>query len=196
MAIITIPTIVATGSSMRLIRGDVPLEFLSGATGVVQGSKAIWTINFPIKPLKIADARAWTAALVQLAKPANQFEITPPGWIRGSAWAGGTVVDGSGQLGLSLNTYSVAANTQLIGMTGDFFEVNGELKMLIADATTNATGFTTLNFEPALRNSPSSATAVDLLTPQLTARLMASVAEWSIEVGGFHRMTFDAVEYF
>ena len=53
MAIITIPTVTASGATMRLIRGDSSLEFFGGSTVAVQSTKALWAVSFPLAAQKI-----------------------------------------------------------------------------------------------------------------------------------------------
>ena len=201
MAIITLPTITAIGATMRLIRSDITLQTFSGASFVVQNTSAVWALSFPLNIKRLDEARAWQAALVQLAKPANQFEVTPPGWVNGLNYNGPQPgVNGASQLGLSLACDSVGLNSP-IALKGDFIEIEstGELKMLTEDATSDGTGNVTFYFEPAIRVAPTDGTAVwvgGAVEPQVTMRLVTPVSEWSTSMPDFINMSFDAIEHF
>ena len=54
---------------------------------------------------------------------------------------------------------------------GDYFEVNGELKQLAADAVTDVGGNVTLDFEPPLRTAPANAAPIEVIAPKATFML-------------------------
>lgn len=199
MATITLPSIGARNVQMRLVRGDQWLEFFGGAGVAIQSTKALWAMSFQLKPYRQSDARAWQAALVQLAKLGNTFQITPPAWQRGTSYAGATpLVAGASQLGLSLNCDGVTAST-LIGKAGDYIEIPTtppEMKMLTADATSDGFGAVTFNFEPALRTSPPDNGSLDIVTPIVVMRLVDPEAVWNIDLDDFYGMTINAIESF
>lgn len=179
-----------------MIRGDQALEFFSGAAVIVQSTKAIWVLSFPLRVQKLTAARLWWAATVQLAKLANQFEVYPPGWEQGAGYTGATpLVQGAAQLGTSL-VCDGAANNDLVLMAGDPFDVNGEFKVATADANSDGTGNVTINFEPALRASPPNNDPVEVKTPVCIMRMVSPVATISAALPDRINMSFDAVEHF
>lgn len=195
MAIITLPTISAQGADLHLIRDDQALEFYGGSQAIIQNTKALWAFSFPVAPKRIAQARAWSAALVQLSKLSNTFVITPPGWVQGANYGGAVpLVVGGSQLGLSLDCDNVSISTA-IALAGDFISVNGEMKKLTAAATSNGAGLVTFNFEPALRNSPSNNAEVEVIAPVVTMRMLQSRYDESVNLSGFHNFTVDAIEF-
>lgn len=180
----------------QLARGDQALEFFDGGSVIVQGTKAVWLLSFPLVTQRISDTRAWWAALVQLAKLGNQFKAFPPGWQQGAGYTGADpLVAGSGQLGLSLNCDG-AANNDTVGLAGDPIEVNTEVKVLTQDATSNGSGLVTFDFEPALRDSPANNAVVDVKTPKITLRLLTPQATVTGRIPDFFNITIDAVEHF
>jgi hypothetical protein len=194
MALITIPTIPAQGVQFQLIRGDTPLEFFGGGEVIVQSTKAVWALNFPLKPQDISTARDWWAALVQLSKLTNTFEVYPPGWQQGAGYGGSNpLVQGGSQLGTSL-IVDGASNNTTIGLAGDGFDVNGEFKVLTSNATTNGTGVVTLQFEPALRQSPANNAPVNIKTPTCIMRLASPVASISGRPPALFTTTVNAIE--
>lgn len=195
MALITTPAVHATAMQLQLVRGDTAIEFLDGSAAIAQSTKALWQLSYPIKPLRLADARPWAAALVQLSKLGNTFEVYPPAWIQGAGYAGAAPeVIGSAQLGLSLNCDTAGISTT-VALAGDFITVNGETKMLTVDAVSNGTGLVTFTFEPALRASPADNATVNVLTPTITMRLITPAALVAARLGNFYDVTIEAIEH-
>lgn len=105
-------------------------------------------------------------------------------------------VFGASQTGKSLVTQNWTPSTTVL-KTGDFFSVNGELKMMTADATSDSSGYATLNFVPPLRSSPANLAAIDFSSPQGTFMLTGDTSEWSVMEGNlFADFVIDAVEVF
>ncbi len=196
MALITIPSVPANSIEMFLVRRGVALEGLSGAEVFVDPPGTRWGLNFTLKPLSIADAREWQAALIQLAKLNNSFEITPPGWLSGTGYAGANpLVNGASQAGLSLICDGASFSTA-ISSKGDYISFNNELKMLTAAASTDGAGNVTFPFEPAMRAAPSDGATVNVKTPVLTARLLSPKASWAIKLGDIYGFQVQAVEVY
>jgi hypothetical protein len=201
MAVITIPTLNAASLEMSLVRADSALEFISGAEVIVQAQKAVWAVSFPLRPMKKEIARPWKAALSQLSKLANTFQITPPDYEGPSNGYLGTQpkVKGASQLGLTLVCDVVSTASTTIGLVGDYFTVNGEFKILTANAITASGGSpnqVTLEFEPALRKAPADNALVEMINPLLTLRLFQSVGAWATTPAAFYSITVNAVESF
>lgn len=198
MAIVTIPTVCASGAVLSLIRGDATQEYMDGSSGTIASTKAVWSLTFPMAPQRAADAKAWQAALMRLSTPVNQFKITPPGWQNGVNYTGvdGSVV-GVGQYGLTLSIDGLPTSTA-IAKAGDFIEIadTGEVKMLTQDATTDGAGAITLAFEPFIRVAPGDNTAVIFDTPQITMRLLTPQASWSMMLPNFVNMNINAIEHY
>lgn len=198
MAIITIPAITASSMNFRLARGDNTLEFFDGGVVAIQSTKAIWVLSFPLVTQKLSDAstRLWWSALVQLAKPANQFKVYPPAWQQGAGYTGADpLVAGAGQLGLSLVCDGAAAS-ETVALEGDPIEVNTEFKILTTDAISDGSGNVTFDFEPALRVAPGNNAVVDVKTPEITMRMVTPSASISARLPEFFDINIDAIEHF
>lgn len=195
MGVITMPTISAASLTMGIGRGDVAMELFGGADIIMSSTKAAWFMQFPLRTYGLADTRAWRSVLAQLTKLDNYFQIPPPDWSGNGAGfvATNPTVDGGGQLGTTLNvTCSVLSTT--IALNGDYFSVNGEFKVLTADATTDGSGDVTLAFEPALRSSPSNGASVEIKTPVINLRLRDPKASWAVRPPALYNITVDCVE--
>jgi len=197
MSVITLPTLVPAGVDMQLIRADVPLPNMGGSVVIVAPPYAVWVVTIPLSEQEIGDARLWFAALVQISKLSNTFKVSPPSYTGPSSGYGGAgpLVNGASQLGTSL-VCDGCSNGTLIVQAGDFLEINGEFKVVIADATSNGSGQVTINFEPALRAPPADNAPVDITTPELTMRLAKPIAVWSLKPAKIYEITLEAIENF
>jgi hypothetical protein len=81
---------------------------------------------------------------------------------------------------------------------GDYFSVNGELKRLTEDASTNGSGEATLTFEPFLRNSPVDNAVVTVTNPTCNMVLADdSQLSWQSDANRIYQeRTFSAFEVF
>lgn len=169
---------------------------LSGATQTLSLPGQRWEFTATYPAVKRDDADLVMVFFAQLRGMAGRFYAgnIARRYPRGAA--GGTpVVVGAGQTGISLNTSGWPAST-LVLKAGDFFQVNGELKLITADITSSGTGTATLAFEPPLRASPADAAAIVTADPVATFRLAED--KQSMRFESFHQRAFtlEAVEVF
>lgn len=179
MTVISTPTISASTLDMELERGDIPIELMDGSEVIVTAQKAIWRLSYPLTIMDETAARAWFGALVQLAKIENQIQFTPVDYDGpGTGYSGANpLVQGASQTGTSLVCDGVSNSTAIV-LAGDLMTVNGEFKMITADATSDGSGNVTLNFEPQLRASPANNATVEIQSPLITMRLENPRAVW------------------
>ena len=76
---------------------------------------------------------------------------------------------------------------------GDFFEVNGELKMSTTDAAITS-GAATLSFVPELRDAPADNAAITITNPKGVFRLISPVTTWSNRSPRISSFSFECVE--
>ncbi len=100
----------------------------------------------------------------------NRFRMSPPDLDQQGTLAGTPVVNGAGQTGTTL-IVSGFSPSQTVLAEGDYFEVNGELKQLAADAVTDVGGNVTLDFEPPLRTASANAAPIEVVAPKATFML-------------------------
>jgi len=149
---------------------------------------ARWGMILEYNTFTEGDANALKAFLVKMRGGANVVELynferpKPQGVTIGAP----TIkVVGAGQTGNTLNTNGWATGSHV--KAGDFFSVNGELKMIVTDAAESANSLT-VEFEPPLRASPPDDAPLDFTQPTTTMKLTEDVARWSpVNMGKIHR---------
>jgi hypothetical protein len=152
---------------------------LSGSVQTVEMPGARWRVSFTLSSLDAADSAALRSFLVQLRGQAGRFYLhnfarpTPRGIATGTP-----VVSGASQTGNTLVTSGWSNSVAGILKAGDYFSVNSELKMLVADASSNGSGVATLTFEPPLRSSPANGASITTNKPTATFRLDEDTVRW------------------
>ncbi|WP_435007980.1 hypothetical protein P12x_005246 [Tundrisphaera lichenicola] len=160
---------------------------------------ARWVATYSLPAMRRDKAAYWIAFLDRLEGGVNTFNAFDPDCKtpRG-AGTGTPLVNGGSQTGSSLVIDGCTANVTGWLKAGDYFSVNGELKRLTQDANTNGSGQTTLNFKPALRNSPADNAAITVQKATCTMVLADDMqAMWECnERGVYQPKTFAAFEVF
>ena len=166
---------------------------LSGAVQTVEFPGARWKVSFTMENLAEADAALLRAFGAKLRGRAGRFYLhnfarpTPRGTI-----AGTPLVKGAAQSGNSLLIDGCTAGTTLLA--GDFIGVNGELKMVVSDATADGAGEMTLTIEPPLRASPADNAAITTASPTATFMLSEDAWRTMTRPGLYSTFAVDAVE--
>lgn len=198
MTILTWP--VLTRAAPRLVRWGLTsntMSFsspLSGAMQTLEMPGARWRCSFVMENLSDADAALLQALLVQLRGQANRLLLhnfarpTP----RGTA-TGTPLVNGASQTGVSLITDGWTAGITAL-RTGDFFGVNGELKMVTADAVADGSGNATISFEPPLRSSPADNAAITTNKPLAIFMLSSPDSGWDTQPYRISNVPLDLIE--
>jgi hypothetical protein len=139
---------------------------LSGSIQTIEMPGARWACAFSLGALDAQDAALMRAFMAKLRGQSGRFYFwnmarpTPRGIATGSP-----IINGASQTGSTLSTSGWTPSTAGILKAGDFFSVNNELKIVVEDATSNASGVATLTFEPPLRYSPSNGQAITTNKP-------------------------------
>lgn len=171
MALITVPDFLADSmdaAQFGLTRQDVQLR--SAFTGQRQvldfPAFTMWRATFTVPLLYGAEAGRMRSFLTKMRGRVNTCNMPVPGYdspTTGYAGAAG-LVNGGGQTGYALETDGWTAGAAIFA-EGDYFTVNGELKMVTADVTANGSGQATITFEPALRVSPANNAPLTIVSP-------------------------------
>ncbi len=188
-------TVAGPGSlDWSLVPNTITFESpLSGSMQTVEFPGARWKVSMSMDNLQEADTALLQAMLVQLRGRAGRLALhnfarpTPRGTI-----AGTPLVMGASQTGNTLIIDGCTVGTTL--KAGDFIGVNGELKMVVADATANGSGQMTLTIEPPLRSSPADNAAITTTRPTATFMLAQDETKWSSRPGVLTSFPLEFVE--
>lgn len=154
---------------------------------------ARWKTQFRLSDFEEADAALVQVFLMQLRGRVNRAAMyniarrNPRGTI-----AGTPQVKGASQTGASLLIDGCTVGTTLL--KGDFFAVNGELKMVVADATADGSGEMTVTFEPPLRASPDDNDAITTSQPTTLMMLESDEQMWNTKPGVRTDFTISFIE--
>lgn len=166
---------------------------LSGAVQTVELPGARWKASFLMENLTEDDSALLQAFLVKLRGRAGRFYLYNFGRDKPRGTQGGApLVKGAGQSGTTLIIDGCTVGATLLA--GDYLEVNGELKMVVASATANGSGEMTLTIEPPLRASPADNADVTLIQPKAIFMLTGDEAKWSTQPGKFSSFPIDCIE--
>lgn len=146
-----------------------------------------------------AEAAPWTAFLSDLRGGAGRFFGFDPAakTPRGSGGGDSPLVKGGGQTGNSLLTDVWTVTQTGLLVPGDYFTVNGELKIVTASVDSDGAGDATIAFTPSLRTSPADNAPLTLNNPTCIMRLLDDgQSVWNLEPAVFYGIIFAGVEAF
>jgi hypothetical protein len=164
---------------MTLIENTASYENpLTGTVHTLERPGARWAQSLSFR-FKTEDERARLQAfLASLRGQANRAVMPVFGHTNRTNGAGAPLVSGAGQTGAALLVDGWAGNIPVLS-AGDFFSVNGELKMVTADAASDVTGTCTVNFAPILRASPANNAPLTITSPTARYILASPQVGWS-----------------
>lgn len=182
---------------------------LNRSTQTLERPGARWKASLEM-PRMDPDTRGQLEAfLVSLGGMAGRFRLWPHARPVSAIGVGasdyGVVLDfvnqsyqaqGSPMVSAALSNYKLLPTTYWPASTrvlkaGEFIEVGGELKMVTADVTSDATGNAQIPVAPAFRKAPDIGAALVLDRPKAT--MMLSTDEFSVGVSEGARRISDAV---
>lgn len=202
MATLTLPTLARlapTVVSFRLFYNTQSFESpLNRTVQTLELPGARWMATIEYKNLQESDARILKAFLAQLRGAAGRFYLgdlshgTPSGTALGNP-----LVKGASQVGTSLVTDGWTPDQTSLLFPGDYFSVNGELKLVTAVCVSDGSGNATITFEPPLRAAPADNAPLTVINPVATFRLKDDEQDqMQIDPDRFPTVTFEAVETF
>ena len=124
----------------------------TGKTKVVSGQGDKWLASMTFNDMIMVDAMKLNLLVMRLQ---NNGTVSVPVFGRGysgDVQLAGRVV-GAGQIGLSVYTDGWPVSSTVL-TAGQLIGINGELKTVTSDVVSNSSGFATIEFYPALRESP------------------------------------------
>lgn len=135
------------------------------------GTADRWTGTVSTPTLDATGVRTMNAFLVKVGRY-GLFELGHPDYSGPASGAADGTVNGAGQTGLTLNCTFPALSTKVL-LAGEWLQFGDELKMVMADATTDVSGDVAVSIKPAIRTSPSNGAAVEINTPVATLQLLS-----------------------
>lgn len=189
---LTMPSVRPSDTSWTIISNQ--RQFVSPLTGAIQAAQRTgnrWKVALSFEDLFDSDRALMQAFLAQVQATANNFYLEDHSYTRRADGTGTPLVNGGSQSGNQLVTDGWSGTYAM--RSGDFFEVNGELKMCVADAAISA-GAATIDFVPELRSSPSDDAAITISNPKGVFRLVSNESSWSNRSPSISSFTFEAVE--
>ena len=171
--------------------------FRSPFTGAVQtvdrgGEHLFATITY--NSLETADRALLTGFLAKVN--GQQHRITLPFFAvdNQGAFGGTPIINGASQTGNTLNIDGCSTGVTGWIKAGDYFSVNGELKICTADANSNGSGEVAVSFAPRLRSSPPDSDPIETTAPSGRFTLSQKNQGWSYRPGKFSDFTLSFFE--
>jgi hypothetical protein len=198
MASISIPTgIKIRASNFGLITNTRIFQSpFTGATQTLRQTGERWKATYTLSTGKRATMAEVQAFLIKLKGMSNTFKAYDPDAKTARGTPTGTpLVKGGSQTGTSLLIDGCTNSVTGWLKAGDYFVVNGELKMITADVNSNGSGECTLVFEPALRVSPADNAPITI--SNCTCEMMLiddNQSQWDSDAFGNYSITFSGVE--
>lgn len=159
---------------------------------------ARWKATYSLPAMQRHKAAVWKAFFLALRGPVNTFYAYDPDNINPRGPAGGTpLVNGASQTGTNLIIDGCTPSAYFL-FAGDYFNVNGELKMITQDILADGSGNATLVFEPYLRSSPADNAVITVRDCTCTMVLADNMqAIFEVNANGIYLpKTFSAFEVF
>ncbi len=171
----------------------------NGVPLTVDFGGAFWQASFSLTGMKgdSEQFRLWRAFFMQLGGRSGRFYAYDPDRRTPAGAVGGTpLVNGGNQSGNQLIIDGCSNNITGWLKAGDYFEVNGEYKCMTANADTDGSGNTTLNFFPQLRSSPPDNGAITTTNPKCLMMLDNPNLQWQSDNAKLVSLSFTAREAF
>lgn len=169
--------------TLKIIRKTVALTSpFTGRRQAVAYPFAHWSFSGKYSTADLTGASTLRAFFTQLQGMANKFQLPVPDFVPNAYVVGINdpgFVDGANQTGNSLVTTWPSLNTAVM-YPGDYFSVNGELKVCRDVVITDGSGLATITFDPPLKTSPLSLTQLQMGGANLIGwSLNPSVTTWN-----------------
>lgn len=180
---------------------DNTQTFTSSLNNAVQhasmpGGQWHGTLTFSNRDTLIDDIATFKAFLMRVGGVAGRFRLSPPDLNQRGTMLGSGVVASLGADRQKLQTSGWQANQPLLFKAGDYFEVNGQLFMVVEDAASNASGNAELVFRPAIRKNPSIGAQILVQNPSVLCMLEnKDQVQWQVNTGPLiHALSLSVVE--
>lgn len=195
MTTYSFPSIVPSASTWTLESNTAThVSPLSGAIQTLDRGGERWRVRLQFQNLTGADKAEMQAFMTKLNGQQHRFTLHDHSRVQRGSFGGTPLVDGAGQTGTSIDIDGCSASVTNWIRAGDMFEVNGDLKMCVADANSSAGGAVTIDFAPRIVTAPSNNAAITTENPTGVFMLAGNDSGWSNAPGNFGNFTIDAIE--
>ena len=175
--------------------GAVQESPLNGKRHTLSRPGSKWSVTLSFSGLTMRETGILSSFLTLLDGFSHRFTLHDHSLLTPDGGGGGTPrVNGAGQTGTTLNTDGWPLSTSGVLLRGDMFSVNGELKKVTADASSNGSGQATIQFGPPLRKSPIDNALLDLTSPTGTFMLANPDNGWGQAPPRKGTVTLQAIE--
>jgi hypothetical protein len=168
--------------------------FTSDLNGAIQTAElpgARWSGRLTYSNRTGADAGKLRGFLAANKGRAGRFYVTPSDAVlNGSATQNGTLDSGATAGAITIEASGFAETGANPLLAGDYFEINGELKIVTDDVAG-----TTINFSPPLRKDVTLGQTVRVIEPRVVVMLSDDdQASWQVSGPIIYNISFDVVE--
>ena len=196
MTILTFPSVSADSESWSMVANTQTFTSpLNGATQTAALPGARWGATLTYTNRDGVEAKKLQAFLTSLRGRAGRFYLSPHDSTPNGTAAGSGLVNGASQTGGTLITDGWTASQPLLFAAGDYIEVNGELKQVSADVSSDGSGNATITFSPDLNQSPPNGAQIISTNPRAVMRLEDDAqSQWSFQSPVIYAITLSCVE--
>ena len=195
MTTFSFPAVTPNASSVEYISNTA--RFISPISGAIQtldrGGER-WMISLQYRSLKDADRAVMLAFLAKLNGQQHRFTLHNHAENNRGAFGGTPLVVGASQTGTSLNIDGCSNNITNWIREGDFFSVDGKLKICTADANSDGSGLLTVSFAPRILTAPANNDPLTTSSGTGVFLLANNGAKWSNRPFGFSDLSLVAFE--
>ena len=150
-------------------------------------SGQMWSASLTLPPMKLAEARQWTAWLTSLRGQYGTFLLGDTSYSQTSGTATSATVTGSA----GDNTITVTMTGTILA--GDMIQIGTGADATLHKVLVDQGGSGALEIWPALRKDRTSA-ALTLTNAQGVFRLASNDVAWSVDEASIYGISFSAVE--
>lgn len=153
---------------------------LNGAMQMAELPGARWSVSMTFSNRQGKSARALQGFLAGLKGRAGRFWVIPTNWQPYGNPDGAGEVATAASGGTTIETSGWTADIAELLCAGDWFEVNGELKKMTETVSSDASGLSTLEFAPPLRQPVTVGMSIRVVEPRCQMHLVGDdQASWS-----------------
>ena len=195
MTTFTFPDIVPTNVAWELQSNIV--QYPSPISGTIQTQDRggeYWRVRMQFNNLRGDEKAELKAFLVKLNGQQHRFTLHDYSQIQRGAFGGTPLVFGAGQTGTLLQIDGCTPSITGWIKAGDYFSVDGRLKMAVADKASSVGGFLTIDFVPRIVTAPANNEPIITTAPTGTFMLANTVNGWLNDPGDFGQFTIEAFE--